>query len=168
MSMDIPTFFAHALALEIEAAERYDELADAMEVHNNADASVLFRNMARFSRKHADEVRGRAANVKVPHFAPWEFKWNGPEGPESAPVERTHYMMKPYHCLVLALHNERRGQEYYAQVAAEATDPEVRRLAKEMADEESEHVVMLEDWLKKTPKPAADWAEDLDPPAQVE
>ncbi|MBF0374591.1 MAG: rubrerythrin, partial [Alphaproteobacteria bacterium] len=46
----------------------------------------------------------------------------------------------------------------------ESTDPDIRRMAKEMADEESEHVVMLEEWIKKVPEPDADWDEDTDPP----
>lgn len=161
---DAPTFLAHALAFENEAAERYDELADTMEAHNNAEVAKLFRRMANFSRMHADAVKGRADGAELPHFKPWEFQWKDAEGPEVAPVERTHYLMTPYHCLQLALHNEKRGRDFYQGVADANSDSEVKRLALQMAEEEQEHVVVLEEWLARTPEPEPDWDQDLDPP----
>lgn len=161
---DVASFLAHALAFEIEAAERYDELADTMEVHNNHEVAQLFRRMAGFSRMHGDAVKGRAGNVELPHFKPWEFQWKEAEGPEVTPVERTHYLMTPFHCLQLALHNERRGRDFYQQVADANADAEVKRLAQQMAEEEQEHVLVLQEWLAKTPEPDPDWDLDLDPP----
>jgi len=161
---DAGVFLAHALALEVEAAERYDELADTMSVHHNDEVAAMFGRMAGFSRMHADAVRGRAAKVELPHFKPWEYQWQGTEGPETGSVERTHYLMTPYHCLQLALHNERRGRDFYASIAAATTDAEVKRLAQQMAEEESEHVRTLEQWLSRTPEPQPDWDQDLDPP----
>jgi hypothetical protein len=37
---------AHARDMEAEAAERYDDLADQMEVHNNHEVARLFRKLA--------------------------------------------------------------------------------------------------------------------------
>lgn len=163
-SFDVASFLAHALAFENEAAERYDELADSMEVHNNHEVAQLFRRMAGFSRMHADAVKGRAGSVELPHFKPWEYQWTGAEGPEVTPVERTHYLMTPYHCLTLALHNEQRGRDFYQGVVDGSSDPEVKRLAKQMAEEEQEHVLVLEDWLARTPEPESNWDLDVDPP----
>ena len=50
-------FLAHALELEVESAERYRELADSMEVHNNPDVAELFRKLAGYGDGHAQEVR---------------------------------------------------------------------------------------------------------------
>ena len=161
---DAASFLAHALAFETEAAERYADLADTMETHNNAEVAELFRRMANFSRMHADAVKGRAAGTELPHFKPWEFQWKEAEGPEVAPVERTHYLMTPYHCLQLALHNERRGRDFYLDVSAASADAEVKRLADQMAEEEQDHVLVLEAWLARTPEPQPDWDQDLDPP----
>lgn len=167
-TFDADTFLAHALAFETEAAERYDELADTMETHNNHEVATLFRRMAGFSRMHADAVRGRAAGHDLPHFSPWEFQWKEAEGPEVAPVERTHYLMTPYHCLQLALHNEKRGRDFYNEVAEANPDVEVQRLARQMAEEEHEHVLVLEEWLSRMPEPEPDWDQDLDPPVVVD
>jgi rubrerythrin len=162
---EIANFLAHAIALEAEAAERYGELADAMEVHNNPDVAEMFRKQAEFSRLHWADVKATAKDLDLPKLKPWEYRWLSTEGPESAPVERTHYLMTPYHCIHLALQNERRGHQYYADVAYKTEDPEVRRLATQFAEEEAQHVVMLEKWAANVAEPAADWDLDLDPPA---
>ena len=40
---NLAVFFAHAHALELEAMERHQELADVMEAHNNTEAAAIFR-----------------------------------------------------------------------------------------------------------------------------
>lgn len=120
---EVAIFLAHAVALEAEAAERYDELADAMEVHNSREVAELFRKLAHFSRLHWAEVTETAKDIELPKLKPWEYQWQSPEGPEAAPVERTHYMMTPYHCIHLALQNEKRGHQYYADIAHKSRIP---------------------------------------------
>jgi len=158
----VAIFLAHALAMEQEAADRYDELADSMDVHNNQDVAELFRQMATFSRLHGASVAQRAAPYDLPKLKSWQYRWNTPEPPEVGEPEGSHYMMTPYHALIFALGNERRGHQFYASEASGSDDASVRSLAAEMADEEAEHVRELEAWIARTPKPAADWAEDPD------
>ena len=168
MTSDIATFLAHAVALEHGAAERYAELADSMEVHNNKEVAELFRKLSSFSKLHLDEVKGIAAGYTLPQLRPWEYQWKDGESPESAPSDRAHYMMTPYHCLQLALFNEKKGYEYYAEQAHKATDLEVKKYAKMFAEEEAEHVVMLEKWIATVKPPQDGWDEDLDPPGDAE
>ena len=129
---NVGLFLAHALELEIEAADRYDELADSMEAHNNVEVAKLFRDLAGYSKKHAEEVRQIAAeHGPLPKVAPWEFQWDATkESPEAAAFESAHYLMKPHHALKMALISENQGNKYYASVAAETKDPEVARLAR--------------------------------------
>ena len=49
-------FMAQALAMEREAAQRYSDFADAMEIHNNREVAALFRKMAGIERKHAERI----------------------------------------------------------------------------------------------------------------
>ena len=168
MTTPVATFLAHALALETEAAERYAELADVMEVHNNPEVAGLFRQMSEFSQLHALSVSQRAAGHQLPRMQSPDFRWNTPEPPEVGAAEATHYLMTPWHALSFALDNERRGHDYYAGTATGSDDDEVRRLAAEFAAEESEHVATLERWLERTPRPADDWADDPDPAAVVD
>ncbi|WP_448206423.1 ferritin-like domain-containing protein [Azospirillum sp. sgz302134] len=159
-------FLAHALELEIEAADRYDELADSMEAHNNVEVAKLFRDLATYSKKHAEEVKGLAQEYgSLPKVAPWEFQWDATnESPEAAAFENAHYLMKPHHALKMALVSENQGAKYYESVAAETKDPEVARLAREFADEEAGHVALVRQWLERFPAPKAGWDDDPDPP----
>ncbi len=168
MTTAVATFLAHALALETEAAERYAELADVMDVHNNPEVALLFRQMAEFSTLHAESVRRRAAGHQLPHLHSWDYRWNTPEPPEVGAPEDTHYLMTPWHALSFALDNERRGYDFYAGKANTGDDSEVSLLAAEFAAEESEHVATLVRWLERIPHPTADWAEDPDPASVVD
>lgn len=162
----VQMFLAHALALENEAAERYADLADSMETHNNKEVAGLFRDLSGFSRKHAEEVREVAAKYgeALPHVAPWDFVWSSKEAPENAAFEGAHYLMKSYHALKLALAAEEQGNRYYASVASETKNEEVAKLAREFADEEAGHVALIQKWLEKVPTPDKNWDQDLDPP----
>lgn len=162
-------FLAHAVELEAEAAGRFDELADALAVHHGESGVVgLFRQMAHFSRLHLAEAKERAAGMDLPKLQPWEFKWPGAESPESADSSRSHYRMTPWHALTLALESEKRGHAFYAALAQQSADPEIRRLAAMFTEEEAEHVATLESWFSRTPLPSPGWERDLDPPVAVD
>ena len=49
-------FMAQAWQMEIEAAQRYTDFADAMEIHNNVEVAAMFRTMASYESKHADDI----------------------------------------------------------------------------------------------------------------
>ena len=76
--------------------------------------------------------------------------------------------MQPYHALQLALASEQRAERFFAQLARAATTDAVRKAARELQAEEHEHVQLVRAWMKKMPKPAADWANDPDPPVYTE
>jgi len=161
---------AHALALETEAAERYEEIADNLEVHNNPEVAELFRKLAKYGRMHAAEVEEMSKGMDLPHIAPWEFKWSTETGesPEAPPTEDIHYMMTPYQALHVAHSVESQAQKFYAGVAESSPDDQTKKIAAEFADEEQEHVDLLVEWLKKYPKPEKDWDYDPDPPMMHE
>lgn len=162
----IGLFLAHAVALETEAAERYEDLADSMDAHNNVEVAALFRQMAVYARKHRDEVVVIAKPFEpLPPVAPWEFAWgSATESPEAAAFEDTHYLMTAHHALKTALGCEIQANRYYAGVAAAARDRRIATLAQEFADEEAEHVELVRQWLKRYPAPPEGWDEDPDPP----
>jgi len=162
-------FLAHALELEHESAERYRELADSMEVHHNPETAELLRKLAEVSEDRAAEVGQRAEGVQMPEIPPWDFKWNCPGSPESACMEGDiSYLMNTRQTLELALHNETRGRDFYAQVAASSPNQDVRRLAADMAEEETEHMDLLRRWAEHTSHQNSTPQEDLDPPNMPE
>ena len=166
MSFTLPQFLAHAIALEDEAAERYSELADMMEAHNNMDTAAVFRDMAKFSTLHGNDIRERSKGTSLPKLMSWQYRWKTP--PEVGGDDNVSYLMTPYHALLYARENEIRGMEFYRQAASASPDAEVKRLGREFADEESEHVVALDKWIEKTPRPAADWAVETEEAQSVD
>ena len=164
----VEEFLAHAYALENEMVERYEELADSLEVHHNPETAELFRKLAGFGQKHADEMKTHAAGKELPRIAPWDFKWAGGTSPEAASLDGMHYMMTPYHALELARDAEIQAEQFYSQVADLTSNSKVRKLAKEFAEEEAEHVVLVGEWIAKLPEPEDGWDEDPDPPNMPE
>ncbi|MDE2362399.1 MAG: ferritin family protein [Hyphomicrobiales bacterium] len=159
----VAEFFAQALAIEIEAWERYGELADQMETHNNHVIADIFRKMAHIEGMHRDEIKRRAGDALV-GGRPASFSWLAPEGPEAIDLGDVHYKMTPRQALMLARHNEERATRYFEAIAEAATDPEIKAFAQIMAEDERHHVVLVDQWLDKFDPDDPDWAEDLDPP----
>jgi len=159
---------AHAYALEVEAAERYAEFAEAMEAHNNREVAELFHKLARIEQRHAEQILEEMHWAKPPAPPSTGYRWEGLEAPETADFTTLHYLMQPYHALVIALHNERRAHKFFLHLAASATSDKVRREATAMAAEEAEHVRLIEEWMKRTPSPEAGWDHDPDPPRYVD
>lgn len=157
-------FLAHALALETEVAERYEEIAHSMEIHNNLEVSELFHKLAQASAKHAEEMRSRTEDRDLPQIAPWEFQWGDAEAPETPSMAATHYLMTPYQALDIARNAEIQAQNYYTSVAEHSPNPTIRSLALEFAYEEAEHVDLVNTWIERYPKPEKGWDFDPDPP----
>lgn len=160
---DIGHFFAHALALETEAMERHQELADVMEVHNNEEAAAIFRKLAGYGEQHAAEVRELMRDLDAPVLAPWDYDWGGGEAPETSQMQDAHYLMTSAHALQMALATEQKACDYYGLVATNATCEEVRRHAEEFAEEEAEHVGYVKAWIARNPVSLAPLPEDDDP-----
>ena len=160
----IDELMAYAYALELEASERYAVFADAMEQHNNREVAELFRKLARIEYRHAEQVLEEMGWVSAPAAPRGGYKWEGFEAPETGDVTELHYLMHPYHALQIALHNEKRANVFFGGLVRHAANAKVKKAAVEMEQEEAEHVRLIEEWLKRTPKPDADWAIDPDPP----
>jgi rubrerythrin len=164
----VDDFLTHAYMIELEARDRYEDLADQMDMHNNPDAAKLLHTLAHAEGKHLDEIVSRLKGRELATRAAWEYRWHGMESPESADISELHYLMTPFHILQIALKGEQRALEFFAAVAEETTDDGVRALATEMADEERAHVRMVEEMLETMPEPPEDWDEDLSPPTAAD
>lgn len=157
-------FMAMALLMETEAAQRYSELADAMDTHNNREVALLFRRMAEIETRHAQRIVTEMNWREVPVMLAGLTAWTDFESPEATSSEDVHYLMQPYQALQLALAGEQRAERFFSHLARVADVASVRKAARELRDEEREHVALVEAWMSKVPRPAADWADDPDPP----
>jgi rubrerythrin len=157
-------FMAQALAMEREAVERYTEFADAMEMHNNREVATMFRTMASYESKHAEQIMAEMGWKEAPEPPAGGFGWPDLEPPETVPFDEVHYLMQPWHALQLALAAEQRAEAFFGTLAQAATTESVRRAALELQAEEHEHVELVRAWIAKVPVPDGDWANDPDPP----
>jgi rubrerythrin len=159
----VQDFMACAWAMEVEAADRYAELAEQMDTHHNAEVAALFAKLARIEGLHRDQIAAQRGWTRPPDTG--AFRWETPEGPETTDYGELHYLMQPYHALKLAEHNEERAAEFFERFAAAKLPADVRAAAAGMAAEEREHVELIREWLAKFPEPEPGWDEDPDPPA---
>ena len=159
----VAEFMAYAYAMEVEASQRYGELAEQMSAHNNREVAELFAKLARIEGKHRDQIAARMGWTSAPNVE--VFRWTTPEGPETTDYGELHYLMQPWHALKLAEHNEQQAVEFFERFAAARLPAEVRAAAAEMAAEEREHVRLIQEWLGRVERPSPGWDEDLDPPA---
>lgn len=141
---DVETFLAHAIALEREAARRYEELAAAMQTEGNGELKTFFARMAHFSRLHLAEALKRGGFRELPNLRPDQYHWPDGVAPETAGWAGVDAQMDGRSALDLALVSERQGHAYYSAMAATAQDPETVRLAADFAAEEAQHVAELE------------------------
>lgn len=167
MSAEVAAFFLKVYALEREAGERYAELADQMEVHNNRDVAELFRKLAAIEGRHAKQILDRAQRLQIKLEGDVTTDWLAREGPETTPFGEVHYLMTPHQALFLALRNEERAVEHFQRIA-ESGHADVRALAAEIVAEEREHVAMVRALIAKYPPPDALWSDDPDPPVYSE
>jgi rubrerythrin len=149
--------YAHAIAIEREAAERYAEFAQQMADEGNDDVATLFRTLAVFEAEHLGTLEARTKGVAVPQVAPGEYAWLDTGAPETAAHELVFRLMTPHQALEIALEAERRAKHFFAEVKESASDPALRALAQEMAMEEQGHIAMVQLALERTPTGHVDW-----------
>ena len=157
MDYTLAEFLAHAIALEREAAERYAELAERMRDESNEDLAALFAGLAALEAGHLAALQRRTEGIALPPLAAGDYRWLGDAAPESAAHELVFRLMTPRRALLIALGAEQRAQAFFEHVLVSADDPALRALAREMAAEEQEHVLLIERMLESTPDPAVPW-----------
>ena len=160
-------FMSQAYSMELEATERYAQFAEQLDTHNNREVAQLFRKLSTIEALHAKRILEEMGWPSLPAL-PVPCAWGDGEGPESAPLDAPHYLMQPYHALQLALACEQRARQHFEAIAAGKAPKKVRAAAAEMAEEEREHVRLIEAWLTRVPQPTADWDHDPDPPGNSE
>ncbi len=161
---NLPELLAHALAMENDAADRYGELADQMQLHRRGAVADIFRRLEQAEQKHLAELNAMCAGMDLPHIAPLDFKWAGTESPEAIAIDKVSYNLSVKGAVLLALEQEQQALDFYAGVAETTQDAEVRRLATQFAEEERQHVAWLEAWREKCGPEDDIPLDDPDPP----
>src|SRR5271165_6853729 len=109
-------FLAYAVKLESEAADRFGQLADAMDACGNHEVARLFRRLADYSRLHLADARARSGFRVIPAMKTEDFAWPGLESPEAAAIWAADPFIGREQALDIALDAETASQEYYQSV----------------------------------------------------
>jgi rubrerythrin len=150
--------YAHAIAIEREAAERYTEFAQRMDDLGNQALTELFATLARLETEHLQTLERRTDGVALPRLQSHQYRWLDAAAPETAARELIFRLMTPHDALRIALGAEQRAHAFFEHVLMTAEDPALRGLAREMAADEGEHIALIEQLLERTPSPLVDWA----------
>lgn len=161
---DKAEFLANAELLVQESLERYGQLADSMELHNNLEVAAQFRELEDMEKEQLQWIEEQAAGLTLPEIAPWDFAWHYHDDPNKSCLSDMDYLTSPAKALSAALHNEHHAEELYRQVAEQASDTEVKNIANEMAELQLHQIKLLQQRLNELPKEAHELVEDLDPP----
>ena len=149
-----PELYAHAIAIEREAAARYAQLAERMADEGREDLARIFDMLARAEAEHLDALERRTEGVELPAIDEGRYHWLDAAAPETAARELVFRLMTPRQALAIALQAERRAHAFFERIAWTAADPALRALAREMAAEEREHIELVARLLERTPEPA--------------
>ncbi|MFO1413128.1 MAG: ferritin family protein [Burkholderiales bacterium] len=141
-----------ALVMEVEAAQRYLELACAMQSRNNIPIAVLFRKMAATEGHHAEQIMhemGWAGGPAAPGKRFWETF--------AVPFPRADLadLTQPWQALTMALAAEERAQRFFDNLAQNTSVDAVRNAARELQREEEEHCDLIRTWLARVAPPPA-------------
>jgi len=142
--------YAHAIAIEREAAERYGEFAERMQDEGREALAEVFSMLAMVEAEHLETLLARTDGIALPKIEEGRYKWLDAGAPETPARELIYRLMTPRHALVIALHAEQRAQAFFEHVFWTASDPALRVLAREMAEEERDHVALVSDLLGDT------------------
>ena len=145
--LSLAELLLHALVIELEATQRYEQLAEMMLQIGNRKVAKLFAKMARIEAAHAETIQEQIRDRKLPMLTPSQYHWRGAEAPENTDSARLFHLMTPSQAMQLALDNEKRAFEFFADVVDDSVDERVREIAAEFAAEEEQHVAWVEEWL---------------------
>lgn len=153
----VEEFYAHALAIEREAAQRYEEFTEYFEERGEEVLAALCRNLAHMERQHFEELARSCMNVSLPAIPQHGYRWLEGESPEAPAREMLYRIAAPRHLLEIALAAEWRAREFFVGIARTAPSITVRELASVMAAEETEHVKWVRQALEYHVTTGANW-----------
>ena len=158
----IEELYAHALAMEREAADRYSEFERWFRDRDEPILAGLCRTLAGAEHEHLAQLEKASRELEIPELDPSDYRWIDAGTPESGARELFYRAARPEHLLQVALQAETRASLFYEWAARTAVDPAARTLAGAMAGEEHEHVAWVRSALEYHPSRHAPWEKLFD------
>jgi rubrerythrin len=136
----VEEFYAHALAIEREAAERYREFRDWFGERGEEILAGLCGSIAEVEQEHYLALAAGSQGLALPILEPGEHLWLEAGSPEAPARELFYRVAEPRHLLEIAFQGEKNALAFFMWVERTTEDPRVRAAAREMAQEEEAHV----------------------------
>lgn len=136
----VEEFYAHALAIEREAAERYTEFESYFGDRGEDALAGLCRNLASLEREHLGQLLAASRHLRLPVIADDRYQWQDTGSPEAASRECFYRVRNPRQLLEVAFQAECAALAFFEWTTQTTRDPAVRSIAREMAAEEQKHV----------------------------
>ena len=153
----VEEFYAHALAIEREAADRYAEFEAYFTERGEEVIAGLCRNLATAEREHFEELARACWNLTIPAIDAANYRWLDAASPEAPARELLYRVASPRQLLEIALVAELRARAFFVWVARTAPLHSVKELASVMAAEELEHVARVRQALDYHAPERPDW-----------
>ena len=144
----IEEFYAHALAIEHEAAERYGEFQGWFDDHGEDILAGLCASIGRMEQEHYRSLLDGSRGLELPALSQGEHLWLESASPEAPARELFYRVAEPRHLLEIALQGERNALAFFQGIERTAPDEKVRIAAHEMAREEEQHVMWMRNALE--------------------
>ena len=153
----VEEFYAHAIAIEREAAARYAEFVEWFDERGEEVLAGLCRTLAHHESEHLAWLEEACRGVPLPTIDPGAYRWIEGGSPEAPAREVFYRVAQPHHLLEIALHAERNAVAFYEWVASTSPHGGVAALARQMAAEEARHVHWAAQALEYHPSNRIDW-----------
>ena len=153
----VAEFYAHALAIEREAAERYAEFAAWFAERGEDVLAGLARQLAQHEHEHFSLLSKRCRGLALPAIAADAYRWLDAHSPEAPAREAFYRIAGARQLLEVALAAECNALAFFGRVERTTPSAEVRSLAREMAAEEARHVRWVRNALDYHPASRPDW-----------
>ena len=146
-------FYAHALRMEREAADRYHEFASHMAERGDDTLAELFEQLGEFAGGHACSLADETAGMTLPGLAAGEHAWLDRGAPVPEARAFVHRMLTPRLALDIARRAEEHAKAFFEQVFANTGDAGIRALALDMARDEQVRIARVNEALAQVPLP---------------
>ena len=153
----VEEFYAHALAIEFEAAKSYREFRAHFADRGEDVLAGLCANLAHFEQEHYELLLEKAEDLELPDLPIDRYRWLESGPPESGEHDLIFRVATPRQLLEIALKAERNARRFFEWVAGTTTDTGVQALAEAMAREETEHVQWVMKALEYVRADGVDW-----------
>jgi len=142
-----------AVLIEEEAKERYEDLAEQMELHHTPEAARFFRFMASNEEKHHAELAARrlalfgSEPARVNRGMLFEV-----EAPE---FDEVRVFMSVREALQVSFRAEKKAWVFFSEAAPRVQDAAVKELFIELRNEEVHHQRLVLAEMERTPPESA-------------